>query len=112
MGRRERGPRGAQRVASYALSSIAPYANSIVGNVVAGASGELLKVDGAPDNTIEGNLFNATGPAASPEAPDNKAADPAFADAGARDYRLAPDSEYAGLGAAGELPVAGPGGAL
>lgn len=75
------------------IMGIAPRANRIVNNVVAGSSGQLIRVDDAPDNTIARNLLWATGdaqtdwPGAEP-----LLADPRFRGAAAGDYGLLPDS--------------------
>ena len=69
--------------------------------MIVGKTGTLLAVNGAPENRIERNLFNATDEAAVPEAGDQPLfADPLFLDPDTGDYRLRPESPALGAGLA------------
>jgi hypothetical protein len=74
------------------IRDVPPSRNRIVSNIIVGKSGELLVIDGAPDNVVDTNLVFASG------------------DAGSGDYRLAPDSPTlkSELGATAALRVYGP----
>ena len=51
---------------------------------------------------IGNNVFWSVGDAILPDLAENVVGDPVFVDAASGDFRLAPDSPYAGLGASAE----------
>ncbi len=88
------------------VSTIAPYANQIVKNIVAGEQGQVVTVDHAPDNMIVENVFYGTDEAVVTEIDGNLLDDPMFV--GAEDWRLQENSPAIGMGASGESFDTGP----
>jgi len=91
--------------------TIPPHENRISKNIITGSKGVLLKLDGAPDNTIKDNLIYATGEAIAGDTVERTInANPGFINAAKDDYRLSPTSSVrtAGFGATAESFSAGP----
>ena len=79
------------------VSTIAPYANQIVKNIVVGNRGKVVVVDHAPDNMIEENVFYATEDAVVSDIDGNSVDDPMLV--GDDDFRLRENSPAHGKGA-------------
>lgn len=75
------------------VRDVPPSRNRVVNNIIVGRMGELLVVDGAPDNVVDANLVCASGAAQVPTWGERAVkGDPKFRDAAAGDYRLSSDS--------------------
>lgn len=88
------------------VSTIAPYANQIVKNIIVGHAGEVVIVDQAPENLIEENVFYQTGDATVAEMHGNVIENPQFD--GSDDFRVSKDSLAHGKGASQEPFETGP----
>jgi len=75
------------------IMSIPPRGNRVTNNIVVGSSGQLIRVDDSPDNTIARNLLWATGEGqVGTPGDDAVTAAPGFVDAAAGEFGLTPGS--------------------